>query len=83
MRPMELVIFGNPRGGTPLMAAAPSFGIELPLKLLAWQDADGTTRLTWSALAWTGARHGGAIGADKLEALDAGARALAEKAAHQ
>src|ERR1039458_1135217 len=39
MRPTQLLIFGNPKGGTPLMVAAPSVAIDLPLKALAWQDA--------------------------------------------
>jgi uncharacterized protein (DUF302 family) len=40
MRPAKVVIFGNPRAGTPLMVAAPSTAIDLPLKLLVWEDAD-------------------------------------------
>jgi len=41
MRPTQLLIFGNPKGGTPLMLAAPSTAIDLPLKALVWEDADG------------------------------------------
>jgi len=40
MRPEQLLIFGNPKGGTPLMQAAPSVGLDLPLKALVWEDAD-------------------------------------------
>jgi Uncharacterized conserved protein len=41
MPPTQLLIFGNPKGGTPIMVAAPLAAIDLPLKALAWQDADG------------------------------------------
>lgn len=41
MRPTQLLIFGNPKAGTPLMVAAPSTAIDLPLKALAWEDAEG------------------------------------------
>ena len=43
LRPTELLIFGSARGGTPLMQVAQTIGIDLPLKVLVWQDADGTT----------------------------------------
>jgi uncharacterized protein (DUF302 family) len=42
MPPTQLLIFGNPKGGTPIMLAAPLSAIDLPLKALAWQDTDGT-----------------------------------------
>jgi uncharacterized protein (DUF302 family) len=41
MPPTKLLIFGNPKGGTPLMLAAPSIAIDLPLKILIWEDAHG------------------------------------------
>ncbi|WPL17528.1 hypothetical protein Thiowin_02553 [Thiorhodovibrio winogradskyi] len=43
--PMQLLIFGHPKAGTPLMRAAPSSGLDLPLKVLVWEDADGQGRL--------------------------------------
>jgi uncharacterized protein (DUF302 family) len=43
LRPTELLVFGNARGGTPLMQAAQTIGIDLPLKILVWQEADGRT----------------------------------------
>src|SRR5215470_1895293 len=52
MPPMELLVFGNPRGGTPLMLAAPTFGLDLPLKLLAWQDAGGKVWVGYNSMAW-------------------------------
>ncbi len=57
LRPTELLIFGNPRGGTPLMQANQTIGIDLPLKVLAWQDASGQSRLTYSDPVWFAQRH--------------------------
>lgn len=48
LRPTELLIFGNPQGGTPLMACAQTAGIDLPLKALAWQDAAGAVWLGYN-----------------------------------
>jgi uncharacterized protein (DUF302 family) len=48
MPPTQLVIFGNPKGGTPVMLASPLSAIDLPLKALAWQDAEGKVWLTWN-----------------------------------
>src|SRR5216684_2440406 len=48
MRPTMLLIFGNPKGGTPVMLAAPSSAIDLPLKILVWQDAEGKTWLSYN-----------------------------------
>jgi uncharacterized protein (DUF302 family) len=58
MRPTEVLVFGNARGGTPLMQAAQTIGIDLPLKALVWQDASGDTWLSWNDPAWLAARHG-------------------------
>ena len=58
LRPTDLVIFGNPQGGTALMQDRQSAGIGLPLKALVWQDASGETRLSWNDPAWLAARHG-------------------------
>jgi uncharacterized protein (DUF302 family) len=48
MPPTQLLIFGNPKGGTPLMLAAPTAAIDLPLKALAWQDSDGKVWLSYN-----------------------------------
>ncbi len=48
MPPTQLLIFGNPKGGTPIMLAAPLSAIDLPLKALAWQDADGKVFLSYN-----------------------------------
>jgi uncharacterized protein (DUF302 family) len=58
LRPTEVLIFGNAKGGTPLMQAAQTIGIDLPLKALVWQDASGDTWLSWNDPAWLAARHG-------------------------
>jgi uncharacterized protein (DUF302 family) len=57
LRPTELLIFGNARGGTPLMQAAQTSGIDLPLKVLAWEDADGTVWLSYNEPGWIAERH--------------------------
>jgi uncharacterized protein (DUF302 family) len=49
MRPTQLVIFGSPKGGTPVMVASPTLAIDLPLKALAWEDADGPLWLSYNS----------------------------------
>ena len=58
LRPTELIIFGNPQGGTPLMECAQSAGIDLPLKALAWEDAAGQTWLGYNDPQYLATRHG-------------------------
>ena len=58
LRPTILLIFGNPQGGTPFMECNQSVGIDLPLKALAWQDADGGVWLGYNDPAFIGQRHG-------------------------
>jgi uncharacterized protein (DUF302 family) len=58
LRPTDLLIFGNAKGGTPLMQAIQSIGIDLPLKALVWQDADGVTWVSTNDPAWFANRHG-------------------------
>jgi uncharacterized protein (DUF302 family) len=58
LRPTELIIFGNARGGTPLMQLAQTVGIDLPLKALVWQDAAGKTWLSYNEPSWIAQRHG-------------------------
>jgi uncharacterized protein (DUF302 family) len=57
MRPTQLLIFGNPKGGTPLMLAAPSTAIDLPLKALVWEDADGKVWLSYNSPDYLQQRH--------------------------
>ena len=58
LRPTELLIFGNARGGTPLMQSNQTVGIDLPLKALVWQDASGDTWLSYNDPSWIAKRHG-------------------------
>jgi len=58
MPPTQLLIFGNPKGGTPLMLAAPSTAIDLPLKALAWQDLQGKVWLSYNSPEYLQQRHG-------------------------
>jgi uncharacterized protein (DUF302 family) len=58
MRPTKLLIFGNPKAGTPLMLAAPSIAIDLPLKILIWEDAQGKVWVSYNSPAYLQERHG-------------------------
>jgi uncharacterized protein (DUF302 family) len=58
LRPTELIVFGNPKVGAPLMARQQSIGIDLPQKLLIWEDADGKVWLTYNRPEYLAARHG-------------------------
>jgi uncharacterized protein (DUF302 family) len=57
LRPTEVILFGNPRGGTPLMQANQTIGIDLPLKALVWKDVSGKTWLSYNEPAWLAKRH--------------------------
>lgn len=58
LAPTELIIFGNARGGTPLMQSNQTVGIDLPLKALVWQDAAGKTLISYNEPSWIAQRHG-------------------------
>lgn len=58
LRPTELLIFGNPKGGTPLMQCAQSAGIDLPMKALVWEDETGQVWLGYNEPAYLAERHG-------------------------
>ena len=57
MRPTKLLIFGSPKAGTPLMLSAPSIAIDLPLKILVWEDAQGQTRISYNSPDYLRLRH--------------------------
>lgn len=57
LRPTTLIIFGNPKGGTPLMDASPRVALELPLKLLAWEEV-GNVNVAYTPMSETAARYG-------------------------
>jgi uncharacterized protein (DUF302 family) len=58
LRPTEVIIFGNPRAGTPLMQANQTIGIDLPLKALVWEDDEGKVWLGYNEPQWLARRHG-------------------------
>jgi uncharacterized protein (DUF302 family) len=58
MRPTKLLIFGNPKGGTPLMIAAPTLAIDLPLKALVWEDSSGKVWVSYNSPEYLRDRHG-------------------------
>jgi uncharacterized protein (DUF302 family) len=77
MRPTKVVIFGGPKGGTPLMVAAPSLAIDLPLKALVSEDAEGKVWVTYNSPEYLQERHG--VPADLIKNI-AGAGSLLAKA---
>ena len=58
MRPTKVLLFGNPKAGTPLMVAAPTTAIDLPLKILVAESAAGEVVVSWNDPAWLQQRHG-------------------------
>ena len=81
LRPTELLIFGNAKGGTPLMQSVQTIGIDLPLKALVWQDASGNTWLSYNDPSWLAKRHGLGRGADAaVGAMTAALSAIAKTA---
>jgi uncharacterized protein (DUF302 family) len=78
MRPAELLIFGNPKGGTPAMVAAPTLALDLPLKALAWEDAEGRVWLSFNSPEYLAQRHKAPI--ETMTAISS-ARILLEEAA--
>lgn len=81
LRPTRLLIFGAGRGGTPLMQISQTAGIDLPLKALIWEDAQGATWLTYNTPQWVAERHGlGEAAAGAAAALSAGLEKLAAAA---
>ncbi len=65
LRPTEVLIFGNPRAGPPLMQSIQTIGIDLPLKVLVWQDVSGKTWLSYNERSWLAKRHGAGPQTDK------------------
>ena len=78
LRATQLVVFGHARSGTPLMQAAQTIGIDLPLKALIWQDGDGAAWIGWNDPGWIASRHGLASGTAAI--IQAMRTALAEVA---
>jgi uncharacterized protein (DUF302 family) len=81
LRPTELLIFGNAKDGTPLMQAVQTIGLDLPLKALVWQDASGTTWLSYNDPNWLAKRHGlGHEGDATVKAMAAALDAMSKAA---
>ena len=80
LRPTELLIFGNAKAGTPLMQSNQEVGIDLPLKVLVWEDTAGKTWLSYNDPRWIAKRHELGPGMDQtIEAMVAGLSAIAKK----
>jgi len=80
LRPTKLIVFGNPRGGTPLMQASQTIGIDLPLKALVWQDASGKTWLSYNEPEWLANRHSVAGAKLMLASMGLALSTIADKA---
>jgi uncharacterized protein (DUF302 family) len=78
MRPTQVLVFGSPTAGTPLMVAAPTLAIDLPLKALVWEDAGGAVWLSYNSPEYLRERHG--VPEDLIKNI-AGAGALLKQAA--
>ena len=82
LRPTQLLLFGNPKGGTPLMQDRQTAGIDLPLKALAWEDSGGKVWLSYNEASWIARRHGlGAASAAAVTAIAAGLEKVTKAAA--
>lgn len=82
LRPTDVVIFGSAKAGTPLMVASQTIGIDLPLKVLVWQDAAGQTFVAYNDPVWLVRRHGLGAPAEAIAAkMQAGLAAIAGEAA--
>jgi uncharacterized protein (DUF302 family) len=80
MPPTELLIFGSPKSGTPLMIASPTLALDLPLKALVWQDVDGAAWLSYNSPEYLQQRHN--IPEALIQNI-AGIRSICEEAVHQ
>lgn len=81
LRPTEVLIFGNPKAGTPLMQAVQTMGLDLPLKALVWEDEAGKTWITYNDPAWLARRHGVEGQAPVVAAMTAALAAVTAEAA--
>jgi uncharacterized protein (DUF302 family) len=81
LAPTVLIIFGNARGGTPLMQSVQTVGIDLPLKILVWQDSADKTWLSYNEASWLARRHNVTGAEPVVNSLDALLTAIAKKAA--
>ena len=82
LRPTELIIFGNARGGTPFMQSVQTVGIDLPLRVLVWEDAAGTAWISYNEPSWIARRHGVRNAEQVVSKMGAALSAIARKAAN-
>jgi uncharacterized protein (DUF302 family) len=82
LAPTELIIFGNARGGTPLMQSVQTVGIDLPLKALVWEDASGKTWLSYNEPGWIAQRHSVANAEQVVSKMAATLSAISRTAAN-
>src|SRR5437867_10164601 len=80
LAPTELIVFGNARGGTPLMQSVQTVGVDLPLKALVWKDATGKTWLSYNEPSWIARRHGVADAEQVVSKMAAALSAMARTA---
>jgi uncharacterized protein (DUF302 family) len=80
LAPTDLIIFGNARGGTPLMQSVQTVGIDLPLKILVWQDAANNTWLSYNEPSWIARRHSVANAEEVVSKMAAALGAMARTA---
>jgi uncharacterized protein (DUF302 family) len=78
--PSQLVLFGNPRGGAPLIQEAPTLAMDLPNRALVWQDKDGKVWVSFNDIASTFARHGLKRSPEQIKAIEARQMALFDQA---
>jgi uncharacterized protein (DUF302 family) len=81
LAPTELIIFGNARGGTPLMQSAQTVGIDLPLKALVWEDTAGRTWISYNEPSWIAQRHNVANAEPVVSKMTAALSAMSKAAA--
>jgi len=79
LAPEEILIFGKPKAGTLLMQSNPTAGIDLPMKYLVWEDAQGKVHVAWNDPAWIAERHGITDRAKLVSKMQGVLRKLAEK----
>lgn len=83
MRPTELLLFGNPKGGTPLMQDRQTVGLDLPFKLLVWEDSQSKTWLTYADPESLMSRHGLSAGSARIiQTMKAGVAKMAQAVAN-
>ena len=83
LRPTELIIFGNARGGTPMMQSVQTVGIDFPLKVLVWEDASAKTFISYNESSWIAQRHGIADAEPVVSKMSALLSAITTIADHQ